>query len=201
MDTVLRAIRARGTAGNRVLVGIAGPPGSGKSTIASTLQSQLGSQAAVLPMDGFHLDNATLEELGLLHRKGAPQTFDAAGFVRLVRALREQGSVLFPTFDRDNDRTVPHGGRIDGATRFVLIEGNYLLLRSAPWSDLEALLDLTLYLDVPRNVLKSRLVSRWRRHGLSAEQAEARAEGNDLKNMEIVQECSGRADFLVREDE
>lgn len=201
IDTVLQAIKACGDGRNRVLIGIAGPPGSGKSTLASKLAARLGPQAAVLPMDGYHLDNATLEKRGLLHRKGAPQTFDSAGFVQLVRALRDHDSVSYPTFNREMDRTVPDGGRIDGATRIVLIEGNYLLLQSPPWSDLKALFDLTVFLDVPRDVLKSRLVTRWRDHGLSATQAEARAEGNDLKNMERVQTASARADFVVAEED
>lgn len=127
-EAIVQAIRERGQQGNRVLVAIAGPPGSGKSTFAQELAMRLGQDAAVLPMDGFHLDNATLDRMDLFQRKGAPETFDSEGFVRLVRALRTQDSVAYPTFDRQNDRTIPDGGKIHAATRFVLIEGNYLLL-------------------------------------------------------------------------
>jgi pantothenate kinase len=200
IDTIIQAIRTRALERRRVLVGIAGPPGAGKSTLSSKLASRLGSDAAILPMDGYHLDNATLEDRGLLPRKGAPQTFDSEGFVELVRTLRQQDSVSYPVFDRGKDQTVPNGGRIDGKTRIVLVEGNYLLLQTPPWSELKPLFDVTLYLDVPREVLRTRLVNRWREHGLSLLQAEARADGNDMKNVETVHSCSGLADFFVKDD-
>lgn len=201
LDAVLETIRACLEVQSRVLVGIAGPPGAGKSTLASALASRLGPVAAVLPMDGYHLDNPSLKEMGLLHRKGAPETFDGAGFVELVRNLRQQDGISYPTFDRVNDRTVPDGGRIDGATRIVLVEGNYLLLQTPPWSDLKALFDITVYLDVPQEVLKSRLVARWRRHGLSPSHAESRAEANDMRNVALVAASSSQADFVVGEDD
>ena len=196
-DAVVQAILDYGQQQSRVLVGIAGPPGSGKSTFASEIATRLGRDAAVLPMDGFHLDNAVLQRTGLMQRKGAPETFDGEGFVRIVRALRTQESVSYPTFDRQNDRTVCGGGKIHATTRFVVIEGNYLLLRTPPWSDLAGLFDLSVYLDVPREVLKSRLLSRWRKHGMSANEAEARAERNDMANVDLVQACSLTADYIV----
>lgn len=200
IDTIVQAIRARAMERRRVLVGIAGPPGAGKSTLASKLASRLGSDAAILPMDGYHLDNATLEDRGLLQRKGAPQTFDGEGFLQLVRTLRQEDSVSYPIFDRSKDQTVPNGGRIEGKTKIVLIEGNYLLLQTPPWSELKPLFGVTLYLDVPPKVLKTRLVNRWREHGLSLLQAEARADGNDMENVAIVHSFSGRADFFVKEE-
>lgn len=199
-DTVLEAITGLGAQDTRTLVGIAGPPGSGKSTLAARLAARLGPQAAVLPMDGYHLDNATLEQRGLLHRKGAPQTFDAAGFVQLVRALRDGETVPYPTFDRAADRTVPGGGCIARDTRIVLIEGNYLLLDTPPWSALKPLFDLTVFLDVPTDVLRARLHARWRTHGLSPDQAAARADGNDMLNVALVQASSARADLSLAEE-
>lgn len=195
-EAIVNAIRARD--GARVLVGIAGPPGSGKSTFAATLAAGLGPTAAVLPMDGFHLDNSILQERGLFDRKGAPETFDAKGFVRLVSDLRDKARVTYPTFDRQADRVRPDAGEITEATRFVLIEGNYLLLQSPPWRDLAGLFDLTVYLDVDRDLLRERLVQRWRDHGLAEEAAVARAEQNDLRNAETVQTHSRRADFTVK---
>lgn len=201
IDTVAQAIRDRGGHHNtRVVVAIAGAPGSGKSTLAHDLAGRLGPDAAVLPMDGFHLDNTRLEPLGLLARKGAPQTFDAAGFVRLVGALRGADAVPYPTFDRARDITVPGGGEIAPTTRFVLVEGNYLLLRTPPWSDLKALFDLTVFLNVPEPVLKSRLVARWLEHGLSPDEALARAQGNDMINARLVLDGSAVADFTVVND-
>lgn len=196
-NEILKAIRDLTGAGGRVLVGIAGAPGSGKSTYAETLAAQLGPVAAVMPMDGFHLDNETLRARDMLARKGAPETFDAQGFVELVQRLRTQGEVAYPTFDRANDRTVPSGGTIDAATQVVLIEGNYLLLHAAPWSDLGGIFDISVFLDVPRDVLRARLVQRWLDHGLTKAQAEARAEGNDLRNADLIISASRPADHVV----
>ncbi len=200
LDTIVAAIRAHDKDQRRVLIGIAGPPGAGKSTLAAKLATRLGAQAAVLPMDGYHLDNTTLTEMGLLDRKGAPQTFDSSGFVQLVRTLRQGEDVSYPTFDRDQDKTISDGGHIDGGTGIVLIEGNYLLLQQSPWSDLKPLFDLTIFLDVPKDVLKSRLVARWQKHGLSDTQAETRAEENDMKNVELVLSSLASADFLTGEE-
>ncbi len=200
LGTIIDAIREQDRGQGRVLVGIAGPPGGGKSTLATKIATRLGPDAAVLPMDGYHLDNATLVEMGLLDRKGAPDTFDSADFVQLVQSLRHKDNVSYATFDRDQDRTVPEGGKIQSNTRIVLIEGNYLLLQSPPWSELRSLFDLSVFLDVPKETLKSRLVRRWHAHGLTASEAEARAEQNDMKNVETVQTGSAHADFYTGEN-
>ncbi len=193
-------IEARAVGTDRLLVAVAGPPASGKSTLAASLAAHLGDCAAVLPMDGFHLDNDDLEQMGLLHRKGAPETFDAVGFVRLLRKLRGAKRATFPTFDREADRTVPDGGQIDDSTRIVLVEGNYLLLDMAPWSELAEVFDLTVRLDVSREALAHRLVTRWRDHGLSEAEARKRAFGNDMKNADFVTESSRRPDMVLRAD-
>ncbi|WP_299874282.1 phosphoribulokinase [uncultured Sulfitobacter sp.] len=183
---------------SRILIGIAGPPGSGKSTIAEALAQGLRLPAAVVPMDGFHLDNAELIPLGLLERKGAPETFDAAAFAALVRRLRSDTTITYPTFDREADKTVPDGAAVSADTRVLLIEGNYLLLNRAPWSELDGLFDLTVRLDVPRATLHARLVERWRNHGLSPADATARAEGNDMRNADVVLNEGRAADFTVQ---
>ncbi|MEM9581268.1 MAG: phosphoribulokinase, partial [Pseudomonadota bacterium] len=152
-DALLQIIRAAARGRTRLLVGIAGGPGSGKSTLAGHLAAQLGPGAAVLPMDGFHLDNAELILLGLLDRKGAPETFDAAGFVALIKRLRETQAVRYPTFDRTADCTLPDAGEIGAGTQIVLVEGNYLLLTTPPWSDLADLFDITVHLEVDRAML------------------------------------------------
>ncbi|MBT8460652.1 MAG: phosphoribulokinase [Boseongicola sp.] len=194
-------IEARASGRDRILVGIAGPPGSGKSTLATHLAARLGASAAVLPMDGFHLDNERLRQMGLLHRKGAPETFDAAGFVRLLGNVRSEGAVSFPTFDREADRTIPDAGHIDKETRIVLVEGNYLLLNIPPWSDLSDLFDLTVRLDGSTEELESRLITRWRDHGLSPAEARARALENDMKNVNFVTENSLSPDFFLQTGE
>ena len=183
---------------DRCLVALAGPPASGKTTLADTLAARFGDDAVVLPMDGFHLDNATLHKMGRLHRKGAPDTFDAQGFVDLLTAVREGGNVPYPTFDRKKDATVPKGGTIPAAARIILVEGNYLLLTDSPWSQLAPLFDLTVRIDVADNTLKERLIRRWLKHGLSPEEAEARATENDMENVAYVRAHSSDPDLVFQ---
>ena len=181
----------------RFLVAVAGPPGAGKSTIAETLTARISHPAAVVPMDGYHLDNGELVARNLLPRKGAPETFDAAGFLHLVQQLKTPQAVDYPTFDRAADATVPGGGTVSADTQVLVLEGNYLLLDAPVWRDLAPLFDLTVMLDVPRDVLRARLIDRWRHHGLSDADAVARAEGNDLRNADAVQQGSRPADVRV----
>jgi len=197
---LVHEINTRAARQNRILVAIAGPPGSGKSTVAADLATHLGPSAAVLPMDGFHLDNDRLQQMGLLHRKGAPETFEAEGFAALLQDVRNQGAVSFPIFDRDADRTVCDAGRIGKDTRIVLVEGNYLLLTTPPWSSLIGLFDLTVRLVLGRDELEARLIARWLEHGLPPDDARARALGNDMKNADFVAENSFEADFALATD-
>ena len=191
-------------AAGRVLVGIAGAPASGKSTIAAdvvrAIEARDGAGAAALvPMDGYHLDNADLDRLGLRAVKGAPQTFDVAGFVGLVRAIRAQTDVIrYPLFDRAQDRTVPDAGQLDPATRVVVIEGNYLLLQQDGWQDLRPLFDLTVMLSVPMDELRDRLIDRWLGFGFSETDATARAEQNDIPNAQTVIGDSAAAHLTLR---
>ena len=182
----------------RILVAIAGPPASGKSTLAEDLVRALGPKAVVLPMDGFHLENDQLQEIGLLHRKGAPETFDAGGFVSLLRRVRNESTVPFPNFDREADKTIPNSGQIHKDTRIVLVEGNYLLLNFSPWSGLADLFDLTIRLDVGHDDLEARLISRWLNHGLQPDEARARALGNDMKNVTFVEANSVAPDATLK---
>ena len=183
---------------DRKLIAIAGAPGSGKSTLAEDLAHQLGPTAAVMPMDGFHLDNDTLHAMELFHRKGAPETFDADGFVALIKRLRGDDTVPYPTFDRDADRTVPDGGQINETTRIVLVEGNYLLLNQFPWDSLAGLFDMTVRLVVNHETLAALLITRWIDHGLSPENARDRALGNDMVNVRYVDAHSFDPDYVIR---
>jgi fructokinase len=137
-------------------------------------------------MDGFHLDNRLLEPLGLLQRKGAPETFDSTGFVRLVEALAVEDRAVYPIFDRALDRAIAGAGMVGPEVDTVVVEGNYLLLNSAPWSALRPLWDHAIMLSVPIEELRRRLIDRWLHHGMSQEAAVARAEGNDLRNAQVV---------------
>jgi len=175
----------------RLLVAIAGPPGSGKSTLAAALVAQLqadGCAVALVPMDGFHLDNTVLAARGLLPRKGAPETFDAAGFIHMVGRLRAGAEVVVPLFDRARDLAIAGAAVVPAAAQVVVLEGNYLLFDEDPWRDLAPLWDLSVGLDVPIEVLRDRLVARWRHHGLTPQDAVLRAELNDLPNARRIRD-------------
>ncbi|WP_347265598.1 nucleoside/nucleotide kinase family protein [Paracoccus sp. (in: a-proteobacteria)] len=179
----------------RRVVAVAGPPGSGKSTLAARLVAALPG-AALVPMDGFHLDNRLLDADGLRLRKGAPETFDAAGLVALIRRLKVGGAAIHPLFDRERDLAIAGAGRIGADVALVLVEGNYLLLDRPEWRDLAGLWDLSVMLDVRQAELRRRLTERWQGLGRSPDQVAAHLE-NDLANARIVAGESLPADLLL----
>ena len=187
----------RGARGRRrYLFGLAGPPGSGKSTVAARLAGALGS--VVVPMDGYHLDNDELERLGLSTVKGAPETFDAAGFVRLVERLtRGAGPISVPSFDRVADRTVDAAITVAADDHIVIVEGNYLLLDRPPWAALADLFDRTGYIDVDDATRVERLVARHVRHGRTLEDAHEFVGRSDEANAAVIAATRSRADVLI----
>lgn len=198
LDDLAVLIRDRALARARLIVALAGPPGSGKSTVAAALAERLGPLAVVMPMDGYHMDNAVLDDRDLRARKGAPETFDVAGFARdLARVRADEPEVLVPVFDRALDLARASARVIGPGARIVLVEGNYLLLDRVPWDSLAEFWDLTVMLTVPEAVLRARLVQRWLDHGHDLSAAEARAEGNDLRNARLVVARSRPADLVV----
>ena len=185
----------------RVIVGIVGAPGSGKSTLAAELARRLERQKLMprtVPMDGFHLDNAVLDLWGLRTRKGAPETFDARGFVLLAKRLARGEEVVAPVFDRARDIAIAGAQLIEADAQVVIVEGNYLLLDEAPWSELAKLWDVSAFLDVPLPELRARLIARWLGHGLSRAAATQRAMHNDVPNAQRVIERSLPADLVLR---
>lgn len=188
------AREARGR--RRYLFGVAGPPGSGKSTLGARLAEALG--AVVVPMDGFHLDNVELERLGLSAVKGAPGTFDAAGFVHLVEQLVAADRVVrAPAFDRVADRTVDDAITVAPDDRLVIVEGNYLLLDDPPWAALVDLFDRVGYLDVDDTTRVERLVARHVRHGRTLDDARRFVRSSDEANAAIIAATRHRADVLI----
>ncbi|MCA1444113.1 nucleoside triphosphate hydrolase [Ensifer sp. IC4062] len=198
-DEILK--RAAGAA--RFIVAIAGPPGAGKSTLSEALAEALvavGEKAAVLPMDGFHMDNAVLEEKGLLARKGAPETFDFRSFLSTIVAARaNDGEVLVPIFDRSRELAIASARVIAPETRIVLVEGNYLMLDEAPWNRLDGSFDFSIFIDPGLEVIERRLLKRWFDHGYDDETAKMKAFGNDIPNARRVIGSRRSADLVIRD--
>lgn len=173
----------------QTLIGVTGAPGAGKSIFAAELARRLnsrGRKAVVVPMDGFHLDNAVLEARNLLPRKGAPDTFDAQGFIRLIKAIKAGEDVYAPVFDRHRDLSIAGAVHVPSNARFVIAEGNYLMFDEAPWAALADLWDVTIRLDVPIPELRARLIQRWLSQNLSRAVATRRAESNDMPNAQRI---------------
>lgn len=187
----------------RQLLGIAGPPGTGKSSFAQALQQALGDSVLtqVVPMDGFHLANCELARRGLTHCKGAPETFDAAGFVALLQRLRHADpvvTVMAPEFRRSIEEPVAGAIAVLPATRLVIVEGNYLLLPTGEWAGVDALLDDTWYLDTEDTLRQSRLITRHREFGRSATAARDWVEQTDEPNARLIAAHRGRARWTLR---
>ncbi|MFB7143721.1 nucleoside triphosphate hydrolase [Agrobacterium deltaense] len=201
LETIAEDVLRRAEGKSRFIVAIAGPPGAGKSTLADALCDALlarGETAAVLPMDGFHMDNGILKERGLLPRKGAPETFDVRGFLDIVSAVRKGGQeVLVPVFDRSREIAIASARAIAPETRFILAEGNYLLLDEAPWTTLSKSFDLTIFVGPSVDVLEERLRKRWQGYGLDEAAIHAKLFENDLPNGKRVIENARPADIRI----
>ncbi len=177
------------------MVGIAGPPASGKSTLAHALAEQTGGIA--VPMDGFHLDNPILEARGLRQRKGAPETFDAEGFLSLVKRLKTGGEVFAPLFDRERELAIAGALAVPEEAPLVVLEGNYLLLDEPVWRDAAVLLDLTVLVMPPTAEIERRLMCRWLDLGFDEAKSRAWIESNDLPNAMTVVAGSLPADINI----
>ncbi len=183
--------------GERVIVGIVGPPGAGKSTVTASLMASIADAVAV-PMDGFHLSNEVLTDLGRRERKGAPDTFDVAGYVALLNRLRgDAGTIYAPRFDRSLEESIGSAIPVPPECTLVITEGNYLLADDHGWSEVRTLLDEVWYLDVPREVLVSRLVARRMSDGHPEGEARTWVKDVDVPNMARVEATAARADRVL----
>jgi pantothenate kinase len=187
---------------DRLIVAIAGPPGAGKSTMSDYLRDAINKgddgPAVVVPMDGFHLDNAILDERGLRSRKGSPPTFDCAGFAALLERLKNTSEdIVVPAFDRTLDLARAGASIVRSEHQVLLVEGNYLLLNQEPWTRLAPFFDMTIFLDVPFAELERRLIQRWLDYGHTEDAARKRALSNDIPNAELVVSVSRDADYVV----
>ncbi|WP_244890694.1 nucleoside/nucleotide kinase family protein [Luteibacter rhizovicinus] len=194
----MEALMARG--GRRIL-GIAGAPGAGKSTLAAQLAAHLGRAAVIVPMDGFHLANAELKRLERADRKGAHDTFDGFGYVAMLRRLRSPRpgeTVYAPAFHREIEEAVAGEIPVASDVRLVITEGNYLLFDEGPWSEVHGLLDQAWYVDVDGAQRKAQLLERHMRFGRSREDALDWIENTDEPNARLIAATAGRADFRAR---
>ena len=183
----------------RVLLGIAGAPGAGKSTLSSALLEEYGDQAVVVGMDGFHLANDELDRLGRRGRKGAPDTFDIDGYLALLWRLRTQAgeTIYAPRFDRELETSIGSAVPVRAETRLVITEGNYLLLDTDRWEEVRGLLDEVWYVDVPPDVRRQRLVERRLSSGETPSRADSWVRHVDQPNASLVELTRNRADRLV----
>ena len=186
---------------NRTIIGIVGKPGGGKSTLSKYLLKGMDPAiVSVVPMDGFHLSNKVLKELGRSERKGAQDTFDVNGFTALIKRIKLDSSdpIYYPVFDRSIEESIAAQGVVYPSTRVVIVEGNYLMHDRDGWQEISPLLDQSWYAFLDEDIRISRLISRHIAFGKDPESAKAWAKGSDQINAELIETGVGRCDFLIR---
>lgn len=199
-DLVTRAKNLAERGGRRIL-GICGSPGSGKSTLADWLVMALGAAAVYVGMDGFHLAQAELARLGCTDRKGAPDTFDGAGYVATLERLRcdngDGDTVYAPRFHREIEEPIAGEIPVPPHIPLVITEGNYLLLSESPWRRARDLMDEVWFLELDEDERLRRLIARHIAYGRTPEQALHQARGSDQRNAERIASTSHRADLVI----
>lgn len=193
-------IQAIATPGQRILVGVVGAPGAGKSTLAEKLVSVLGKCAQLLPMDGFHLAQGVLDELGLADKKGTPQTFDASGFVDLLRRVSNQGAgevIYAPQYTRTIEQPVASAIPITEDAEIIIVEGNYLLLDLPIWDQARNFLTTSIFLEVDEELRLTRLHARHVQFGKDPEFASRWMQSVDNPNAELIKASQPNAEFVL----
>jgi pantothenate kinase len=189
------------SASTRTIIGIIGKPGGGKSTLSKYLLKGMDpTLVSVVPMDGFHLSNKVLKELGRSDRKGAQDTFDVKGFTTLIERIKMDSAepIYYPIFDRSIEESIAAQGVVYPSTRVVIVEGNYLMHDRDGWQEISPLLDQSWYAFLDEDIRISRLISRHIAFGKDPESAKAWAKGSDQFNADLIETGVGRCDFLIR---
>jgi len=200
IQQAVAGLRSQLTSGRRFLLGVAGSPGSGKSTFSACLADALGTGSAlVVPMDGFHLGNAIIDGTPLRQRKGAPDTFDVGGYLSLLQRLarRDEDVVYAPDFRRTIDEPVAASLAIPATVPVIITEGNYLLNEDPRWQQVRAQLDEVWFIDTPHDVRLARLVERHMFYGMDRAAAEAWANGPDAANARLIEATRSRASRVI----
>jgi pantothenate kinase len=185
---------------NRYFISLAGPPASGKSTISEKINNDLNSkgyQSSILQMDGFHLDDQILKDQNLISKKGAPETFDVMGLISFLSRLQIEPEVIVPIFDRSLELSRSSATIINKETKVILVEGNYLLLKSKPWDNLQKFFDVSVMISCEEKVLEKRLLDRWKSFNLSKEDTYQKVYQNDLPNGLNVLNNSSASDYIL----
>ena len=170
---------------NRYFIALSGPPASGKSTISEKLVKDLtlkGHNSSILQMDGFHYDDQILKQKSLLLKKGAPETFDVMGFLNFLFRLQNENEVAIPIFDRSLELSRSSAVIISKETRVVIVEGNYILLKTHPWRELHKFFNSTIMINTKHEILEKRLIERWRSFNIPEEEIKQKVFENDLPN-------------------
>ena len=183
---------------NRYFIALSGPPASGKSTISEKLLKDLtlkGHNSSILQMDGFHYDDQILKQKSLLLKKGAPETFDVMGFLNFLFRLQNENEVAIPIFDRSLELSRSSAVIISKEIRVVIVEGNYILLKTHPWRELHKFFNSTIMINTKHEILEKRLIERWRSFNIPEEEIKQKVFENDLPNGVNVYKNSILADF------
>ena len=199
-DSALERASILQDSSHRFILGIVGKPGVGKSTFTDFLREHLSQDLlAILPMDGFHMSNEELLELGRRDRKGAPDTFDVRSFTQTLAAIKESNGadIKFPVFKREIEASIPNAGFIPSQAKLVIVEGNYLLHDQSGWEQVGGYLDESWYLQVDDELRMQRLIARHIAFGKSPEDAKDWSEGTDEVNARVIDKSESKADFVV----
>ena len=202
-ESYLVRLREMLKAGSRIILGLVGPPGAGKSTVGLALRDAFRDVSQIVPMDGFHLANVELSRLGRAGRKGAPDTFDSAGYVDLLKRLRAQSRdevIYAPEFRREIEEPIAGAIPIFAETQLLITEGNYLLLEEGHWKKVPAYLDEVWYVDVDDALRIERLAARHQQFGRSRDEAIAWVNNTDEPNARLIATGKLRADLVFRWD-